>query len=458
MDILNKPNRATLKSYFVKNAIPTADNFADLIDGLINQQDDGIAKLPGEPLRLTTETSASETGFMKVLNFYKSLSDQKPAWSMNLNPRVDPANADTAKPGWSIGDADGNSKLFIDENTGNVGIGTVEPESTLQVNGSLNVHRSGAAGADLIMGGHAITLKGVNDPANYSPRLPYIQWRQADDIRAMYLGWGDSNAKHIDMILENGYKLNISGGNVGIGTGNPVARLEVNGTAVISNGNSYATKKNFMASGSLTVGSINANYGGGNKWNTNTAGLLLEAATNTEIAVHDSGTRVASLMYYEGDATNRITIGRDMGWGTAKEVKVEGELSAKSMRVTRHTASVPKAVAISKSNKWGDFPYLVVTFTVAQETDVTVFYGITMHSGKGSHIVTRMLLDNKELRESRSIAGNTSYWSPSSVWMGVVAAGTHTFKVQYRTPVGGTLNPGNDWHKGCLMVTAYGAG
>jgi hypothetical protein len=54
MDILNKPNRATLKSYFVKNAIPTADNFADLIDGLINQQDDGIAKLPGEPLRLTT--------------------------------------------------------------------------------------------------------------------------------------------------------------------------------------------------------------------------------------------------------------------------------------------------------------------------------------------------------------------------------------------------------------------
>jgi len=408
MDILNKPNRATLKSYFVKNAIPTADNFADLIDGLINQQDDGIAKLPGEPLRLTTESS--ETGFMKVINFYKSLSDQKPAWSMSLNPRVDPANADSAKPGWSISDADGNSKLFIDESTGNVGIGTVEPKATLQVNGSLNVLSSGAAGADLIMGGHAITLKGVNDPANYSPRLPYIQWRQADDIRAMYLGWGDSNAKHIDMILENGYKLNISGGNVGIGTQTPEKKLDVNGDIQMAAG------KTLSSPGRM----------------------------------HITGNELLYLLHKNG-----VIVGKE--WGGNGNLQVQGTLSAKSMRVTRHTAAVPKAVAISKSNKWGDFPYLVVTFKVTQETDVTVFYGITMPGGS-SHLCTRLILDNVEQKECRSITGNTTYWSPSSAWMGSVAAGTHTIKVQYRTPAGGTLNPGHDWQKGSLMVTAYGVG
>jgi hypothetical protein len=35
-----------------------------------------------------------------------------------------------------------------------------------------------------------------------------------------------------------------------------------------------------MASGSLTIGGINANYGGGNNWSTNTAGLLMECDNN----------------------------------------------------------------------------------------------------------------------------------------------------------------------------------
>ena len=46
-----------------------------------------------------------------------------------------------------------------------------------------------------------------------------------------------------------------------------------------------------MQSGSLTIGGTNANYGGGNNWTTNTAGLMMECQDNTEIAVHDSGHR-----------------------------------------------------------------------------------------------------------------------------------------------------------------------
>ena len=41
---IDKTGRETLKSYFVKNAVPTASNFEELIGAALNQRDDGIAK------------------------------------------------------------------------------------------------------------------------------------------------------------------------------------------------------------------------------------------------------------------------------------------------------------------------------------------------------------------------------------------------------------------------------
>ena len=82
-----------------------------------------------------------------------------------------------------------------------------------------------------------------------------------------------------------------------------------------------------MGSRTLTLGSVSSNYGGGSNWTNNTAAILLECADNTEIAAHDSGTRVASLMYFEGASTHRITIGRDMGWGTISSVRMCGSQS-----------------------------------------------------------------------------------------------------------------------------------
>ena len=95
---------------------------------------------------------------------------------------------------------------------------------------------------------------------------------------------------------------------------------------MISDGSGWAVPSGYMASGSLTIGSVNANYGGGNLWNSSTAGLLLETISNTEIAVHDSGKRAASLIYYEGEDVNRITIGRDMGWGSISSLSVKAGL------------------------------------------------------------------------------------------------------------------------------------
>jgi hypothetical protein len=92
-----------------------------------------------------------------------------------------------------------------------------------------------------------------------------------------------------------------------------------NSIASINGGNPSAVPSGFMATGSLTLGDVNKNYGGGTGWTSNTAGLMLECADNTEIMVHDAGARVTSLMYYTG-ANNTITMGRDAGWGVADVV------------------------------------------------------------------------------------------------------------------------------------------
>ena len=118
-----------------------------------------------------------------------------------------------------------------------------------------------------------------------------------------------------------------STGHVGIGTPSPKAALHVVGAALVSDGDGYAVPNSHMASGSLTIGSLTANFGGATNWNANTAGLLLETLDDTEIAIHDSGTRVASVVRYQS-APNSLTIGRDMGWGPISNVVVTGALHA----------------------------------------------------------------------------------------------------------------------------------
>jgi hypothetical protein len=52
----------------------------------------------------------------------------------------------------------------------------------------------------------------------------------------------------------------------------------------------------------------------------------MECDNNTVIVVHDNGSRLASLMYYEGNNTNTITMGIDMGWGSISSVKITSKL------------------------------------------------------------------------------------------------------------------------------------
>jgi hypothetical protein len=125
-----------------------------------------------------------------------------------------------------------------------------------------------------------------------------------------------------------------------------------------------------MQKGSLTIGDQLLNYGGGSNWSSNTAGLLFECENNTEIAVHDAGHRIASLMYFEGGGTNKITIGRNMGpWSAISNVDINGTITA-----TGDKLNFPNTLNQYKINLWGTNNY---GFGIAG--------GTLMYSSQGNH-------------------------------------------------------------------------
>jgi hypothetical protein len=320
--------------------------------------------------------------------------------------------------------------------SGNVGIGTTTPGCKLDVNG--NAYISGSLG---IRAGCEIMFSDDG------------QIRSKDDCHRILFRRNDSKMElreYGDIVFSSGStggqetsKMVIHGsGNVGIGTISPVAKLQVTGNVSITSaeGQNYACKSNFMAAGSLTIGGKDRNYGGGTKWNNNTAGLLLETLENTEIAVHDDGIRLASFMYYEG-ANNSFTIGRDMGWGAISTVNVQGSLKVNG-KVDSQNARI-QAIANNsirtESNSWTDMPAMTVTADI--DGPVLVLFktgGVQGFPGKLVRARFRLLIDNKEKAFTLHEFHNEGWElrDASLMWLESLTPGNHVFKVQWSAEAG----------------------
>lgn len=123
-NITSTESRQALKYRFVRTAIPTQADLAYLIDASLNQADDGLLKLPNEPLGLVCQQPDKP-----VLQFYDAPDAAGSAWQIQLS-------ADN-KPGYCLADKNNTTRLFIDAATGNIGIGTTSPTSQLQVDGTI---------------------------------------------------------------------------------------------------------------------------------------------------------------------------------------------------------------------------------------------------------------------------------------------------------------------------------
>lgn len=124
-------NRGELKKAFEKGAIPSQEDFENLVDSMFHKQDDGLISQE-EGLKLSPKGSNR-----KMVTFFNNLSDLKPKWGIEQHPKNSP------QFGLSFTDQQGESRLYI-QSGGNVGIGTLNPTAKLDVNG--NLHTQGRRG------------------------------------------------------------------------------------------------------------------------------------------------------------------------------------------------------------------------------------------------------------------------------------------------------------------------
>jgi hypothetical protein len=311
--------RSELKLYFVKNAIPTEGNFADLIDAQLNQSDDGVFKPAGEPLSVVADSGNQK----RVLRFYTSYSAANPTnpdWLISLNPAQDPADPATIRAGFGIADGAGNTRLFIDTSTGNLGVGTNDPQAKLDVNGHARVVGNAAvtgavtavsfqaSGAIIPSAGNAASA-GITfppDPFGGGGDRAWIRYHNVRGAEKGTLEIGISND------VDDHVVLNVSG-NVGIGIADPQSKLDVAGNVHVNGdiairgrhafrgsdpwlrlnqdgafANGVHTPGNF-APMALNVGGVNnwGNPGNGNAWILGTItvkGAITPAAGNSEAA------------------------------------------------------------------------------------------------------------------------------------------------------------------------------
>ena len=102
-------------------------------------------------------------------------------------------------------------------------------------------------------------------------------------------------------------------------SGTPIEVMQFRNTGAVSisgDGSNYLAG---MQRGAFELGSTSRSYKYTGGWaSTMQAGILANTASNWEMAVHDAGDSVNSLILYENDGANvagNITIGRNLGWG-----------------------------------------------------------------------------------------------------------------------------------------------
>ena len=127
----NYTPRATLKTFFEKNKIPTQEQFAQLINSSLVQHEDGLIKEDNEPLLLKTGPNNSQQRMISFLTSFEDLSNT--SWHLDMSPGEDFNGTRINVPGLSITDANDHSRLFLKSGIRRIGIDTIQPEAHVHV-------------------------------------------------------------------------------------------------------------------------------------------------------------------------------------------------------------------------------------------------------------------------------------------------------------------------------------
>lgn len=201
----DKKTRTTLENQFASGKIPTESNFAELIASGINQIDDGLQKAADTPLSIRTTAAADAPKDMVLL--FGDFQQPDPLWRIRMRSG-------------SLEISRGANADFLIDNNGKVGIGTGSPLGPLSI---------GDSSVDKSDGFLVIGKKNGGDTRHF--RMGF------DDKFNFTLGdfghtntagtWKKPFAIHY-LAPDSSFYMD-SNGNVGIGTADPKIKLDVNG-------------------------------------------------------------------------------------------------------------------------------------------------------------------------------------------------------------------------------------
>lgn len=138
---MSRQSRETLKGYFREGRRPTEDDFGDLIDSALNINDEGFAKTAADGLRVTSLGDSPS-----LMGFFSPRSESNQAeWRVGFRDgRLDqlafrrPAAGEKAPPLMILqGPSLALPLAKEQERIGRIGIGTNEPQDTLDVAGTI---------------------------------------------------------------------------------------------------------------------------------------------------------------------------------------------------------------------------------------------------------------------------------------------------------------------------------
>ncbi|MFB2979727.1 polymer-forming cytoskeletal protein [Microseira sp. BLCC-F43] len=396
---------------------------------------------PTQKLEVNRKVKASELEVVKVKtpdNFSSMASFE----SKNTDPPYvnwlhNRTGGNSLRYGYIQGGDFGNSKelrFFADNGANftflnsNVGIGTKNTPQRLSVQGGIGFTGDGL---------------NANDKKLYSPADGVLEWMTHEE--AIGHGFAVSHQGEKKVFLNINGDSYFKGGNVGIGTATPSANLTIQTPADYSGDTiRFEAKKE----PSLYYLNLNTNV---------TAGVV-----RWVFAQKNNNTTHPNVLAFDRGNVGIGTTTPSAKLEVAGNVNVAGIIQAKGYKTAIFTAGGlnETEVTLSSVNTWFDFPSLSRTFTLSATATVIAFYKISMANQetdtKNAHFVTRLFVDNTEV--SRTITGNTTYWGNSDFWVGELAQGEHTIKVQYRTPAGAKNNPqSSDWQNRVLRVMIFGS-